>query len=169
MTTLENAKKVLEGACDSLLELFRQVIIEVPSSSPSEFNDYDPNNDRLDSFLYLHMGQKRSYQSLWKVVADLLILSRGQASVERGFPVNKQLEVENLQEWSFISQRLAQDHVLSVGGVHAVSISKPLLLSAAGARQKYSLYLDEQKRKKTSEGVKLKRKELVNELDECKK
>ena len=64
MTTLENAKKVLKGACDSLLELFRQVIIEVPSSSPSEFNDYDPNNDRLDSFLYLHMGQKRSYQSL---------------------------------------------------------------------------------------------------------
>ena len=169
MLTLENAKKVLKGACDSLLELFRQVIIEVPSSSPSEFNDYDPNNDRLDSFLYLHMGQKRSYQSLWKVVADLLILSRGQASVERGFPVNKQLEVENLQEWSFISQRLAQDHVLSVGGVLAVSISKPLLLSAAGARQKYSLYLHEQKRKKISEGVKLKRKELVNELDECKK
>ena len=169
LTTLENAKKVLEGECDSLLELFRQFIMEAPSSSPSEFKDYDPNNDRLDSFLYLHMGQKRSYQSLWKVVADLLILSRGQASVERGFPVNKQLEVENLQEWSFISQRLAQDHVLSVGGVHAVSISKPLLLSAAGARQKYSLYLDEQKRKKTSEGVKLKRKELVNELDECKK
>ena len=56
-----------------------------------------------------------------------------------------------------------------MGGVLAVSISKPLLLSAAGARQKYSLYLHEQKRKKTSEGVKLKRKELVNELDECKK
>ena len=51
--TLENAKK---GDCDSLLELFRQFIMKVPSSSPSEFKDYDPNNDRLDSFLYLHMG-----------------------------------------------------------------------------------------------------------------
>ena len=69
LTTLENAKKVLEGDCDSLLELFRQFIMEVPSSSPAEFKDYDPNNDRLDSFLHLHMGQKRSYQSLWKVVA----------------------------------------------------------------------------------------------------
>ena len=108
LTTLENAKEVLEGDCDSLLELFRQFIMEVPSSSPSEFKDYDPNNDRLDSFLYLHMGQKRSYQSLWKVVADLLILSHGQASVERGFSVNKQLEIENLQERSFISQRLVQ-------------------------------------------------------------
>ena len=51
LTTLENAKKVLEGDCDS--QLF---IMEVPSSSPSEFKDYDPNNDRLDFFLYLHMG-----------------------------------------------------------------------------------------------------------------
>ena len=169
LTTLENAKKVLEGECDSLLELFRQFIMEVSSSCPSEFKDYDPNNDSLDSFLYLHMGQKRSYQSLWKVVADLLILSHGQASVKRGFSVNKQLEVENLQEHSFISQRLLQDHVQSVGGVLAVSISKPLLLSAAGARQKYSPHLDEQKRKKTSEGVELKRKELVSELDELKK
>lgn len=169
LTTLENAKKVPEGECDSLLELFRQFIMEVPSSSPSEFKDYDPNNDRLDSFLYLHMGQKRSYQSLWKVVSELLILSHGQASVERGFSVNKQLEVENLQERSFIAQRLVQDHVQSVGGVLAVSINKPLLLSAAGARQKYLSYLDEQKRKKTSEGVELKRKELVDELDKLKK
>ena len=56
-----------------------------------------------------------------------------------------------------------------MGGVLAVSRNKPLLSSAAGARQKYLLYLDEQKRKKTSEGVALKRKELVNELDELKK
>ena len=124
---------------------------------------------RFDSFLYLHMGQKRTYQSLWKVVADLLILSHGQASVERGFSVNKQLEVENLQERSFIAQRLVQDYVQSVGGVLAVSINKPLLSSAAGARQKYLSYLDEQKRKKTSEGVALKRKELVDELDKLKK
>ena len=124
---------------------------------------------RLDSFLYLHMGQKRTYQSLWKVVADLLILSHGQASVERGFSVNKQLEVENLQEHSFVAQRLVQDYIQSLGGVLPVSINKPLLSSAAGARQKYLSYLDEQKRKKTSEGVPLKRKELVNELDELKK
>ena len=145
-----------EGRCEKRRGLCTNV------SSPSEFKDYDPNNNRLDSFLYLHMGHKRSYHSVWKVVADLLILSHSQASVERGFSVNKQLRVENLQERS----RLVQDHVQSAGGVLAVSINKPLLLSAAVARQKYSSYLDEQKRKKTSEGVELKRKELVNELVE---
>ena len=30
LTTLENAKKVLEGDCDSLLELFKQFIMEGP-------------------------------------------------------------------------------------------------------------------------------------------
>ena len=113
------------------------------------------------------MGQMRIYQSLWKVVADLLILSHGQASVERGFSFNKQLEVENLQERSFIAQKSVQDYIQSVRGVLSVSINKPLLSSAAGARQKYLSYLEEQKRKKTSEGVALKRKE--NELDELKK
>ena len=62
-----------------------------------------PNNDGLDSFLYLHMGKKQTCRSWWKVVADLLILSHDQASVERGFPVNKQLEVQNLQECLFIA------------------------------------------------------------------
>jgi len=106
---------------------------------------------------------------LWKVVAHLLILSHGQASVKRGFSFNKQLEVENVQERSFIAQRLVQDCSQSVGGGLAVSINKPLLSSAAGARQKYLSYLDEQKRNKASEGVALKQKELANELDELKK
>ena len=41
--------------------------------------------------------------------------------------------------------------------------------SAVGAKQKYLSYLDEQKRKKTSEGVAMKKKELVIELDVLKK
>ena len=50
------------------------------------------------------------------------------------FSVNKQLEVESLQEHSFIAERLVQDHLQSVEGVHALSIKKPLFLPAAGAR-----------------------------------
>ena len=56
-----------------------------------------------------------------------------------------------------------------MGGVLAVWINKPLPSSAVGAKQKYLSYLDKQKRKKTSEGVALKKKELVNELDVLKK
>ena len=77
--------------------------------------------------------------------------------------------VYHLYKVYFKCTEFLQGHVQSVGGVLAVSIDKPLLLSAAGARQNYWSYLDEQKRKKTSEGVELKRKELVDELEELKK
>ena len=93
LTTLHGAKNVLEPECDTLLVLYRQFIEEVPLTCPSEFKNFDPKSDsRVDSFLYHHMGQNISYRSLWKVVADLLLLSHGQASVERGFSVNKQIE-----------------------------------------------------------------------------
>ena len=69
-----------------------------------ESSDY-PWNFRMDSFLYF-MGQKRNYQPLWKLVDNLRKLTHRQASVERGFVVNMQLEVENLKEQSYVAQRL---------------------------------------------------------------
>ena len=62
-------------------------------------------DDRLDVFSRETMD-KAAYGHLWKVVAQLLLLSHGQASVERGFSVNKQMEVTNLQEDTFVAQRL---------------------------------------------------------------
>ncbi|KAL1276124.1 hypothetical protein QQF64_035747 [Cirrhinus molitorella] len=75
-------------------------------------------------------------------VTDVTI--HGQASVERGFSINKELIVENPRERSLLAQRLIVDHVRFVGGVTKVEITKELLLSAAGARQKYHGYLDEE-------------------------
>ena len=63
------------------------------------------------------------YQKLFKVVQHLLVLLHGQASVERGFSVNKELEVENLANQSLVAQRLVCDHINAVGGILNVSIS----------------------------------------------
>lgn len=38
-----------------------------------------------------------------------LVLSHGQASVERGFSINKELIVENPKELSLVAQRLIVD------------------------------------------------------------
>ena len=45
-----------------------------------------------------------SYKNRWKVKL-VLTLSHGQAGVERGFSVNKDILVENMQELSLFSQR----------------------------------------------------------------
>lgn len=77
--------------------------------------------------------------------------------------------VENQKELSLVAQRLIVDHVRSVGGVTKVNITKELLMSAAGARQKYHAYLDEQKRVTEKKTVDLKRKALNDELHDLKK
>lgn len=44
-----------------------------------------------------------NYVALFDVVETLLMLSHGQASVERGFSVNKEIEIENLSEHSLVA------------------------------------------------------------------
>ena len=66
------------------------------------------------------------FDKLWIVVSQLLLLSHGQASVERGFSVNKQMERANLCEETFVAQRIVNDHVKAVGGVMSVDLSKEL-------------------------------------------
>ena len=67
----------------------------------------------------------------------LLVLSHGQATVERGFSMNKQVETENLYEESVVAKRTICDYV-SYAGVDIPN--KKLILAATAARQKYSAY-----------------------------
>ena len=89
----------------------------------------------MDTLFYECMANE-SYKSLFSVVKLILILSHGQATVERSFSVNKEVEVENLKEHTLVAQRIVCDHVNSVGGVLKVELSKPLLLSVKMSRQR---------------------------------
>jgi hypothetical protein len=83
---------------------------------------------------------------LWLVAEKVLLLSRGQASVERGFSVNKQAEVDNHIGSIFEAKCMLCDHIAALGGVCNIDVdNKLLLLSCSSARQKYGLYLVKQK------------------------
>ena len=69
-------------------------------------------------------------------------------TVERGFGVNKEVEVENLKEHTLVAERIVCDHVNSVGGELMMELSKPLLLSVKMLRQWYKKYLDQEREKK---------------------
>ena len=43
------------------------------------------------------------FVDLWRVVRQLLLLTHGQASIERGFSDNKQMKVDNLREQTFMT------------------------------------------------------------------
>ena len=78
----------------------------------------------------------------------ILILSHGQATVERGFSINSQLLVEHLKEESVVAQRIVYDSISTSGGVCSVPITKSMLSYAQAARQKYMAHLDDLKRKR---------------------
>ena len=97
----------------------------------------------------------------------LLVLSHGQASVERGFSINEQTEEIHLQTETFVAKRIICDHVSYVGGSDHVDVTcKELLLAATSARQKYQLYLDESKKKAEAAQSDRKRKAAESEAAE---
>ena len=49
--------------------------------------------------LYECMDKNKTYyEKLWSVICNLILHSNGQASVERGFSLNRQIEKENTSE-----------------------------------------------------------------------
>ena len=96
-------------------------------------------------------------------------MSHEQATVERGFSVNKEVEAENSKEHTLVAQRIVCDHVTSVEGVLKIELSKPLLLSVKMSRQRYEKHLDQERHKKKTELERSKRKCVLEKIDEVKK
>ena len=91
----------------------------------------------------------------------ILTLSRGQASVEKGFSINKSILVENLTETSLISQRIVLDQWRS----KHFEVGKNLRKSVTSARGNYQIVLDDQRRKKVNNKNGLERKSFQEEID----
>ncbi|KAL2098320.1 hypothetical protein ACEWY4_007527 [Coilia grayii] len=123
--TLVQSKHIDEGVCDDALREFREVCDM--ASCQANFRDFDRKMGRVDTLLFEAVGRKAAFSRIWNVIKLVLVLSHGQASVERGFSINKEVIVENQKELSLVAQRIIVDHVQSVGGVANVRITKELL------------------------------------------
>ncbi|KAF7688180.1 hypothetical protein HF521_014186 [Silurus meridionalis] len=113
----------------------------------------------FDSFLSLES------RKLWCFCKKLLILSYGQATVERGFSINKE---DNIKEDTVVTRRLVCDYITQHGGVTQVPLSKALLESVARARTRYRAHLKTERKKREAKSQALKRKEAEDCLQELK-
>ena len=77
----------------------------------SEYKEFRKLEDRVDRLLFNSLSGIEKYTKLWNVVQLLLLLSHGQASVEWGFSVNKEIATSNLMEHNLIARRVIKDHV----------------------------------------------------------
>lgn len=172
---LIDANRIHEQDADVIIQQYTRYVDEIVAKDKSKYADFlpspvnDRNSERVDVLFYDTMASNKAFSKLWEVVRQVLVLSHGQALVEHGFSVNKEMEVDNMSASTFVAKRLICDHIRTVGGILNVDIqNKQLQLSCATARQKYASHLEDQKRQKVDQKKGQKRKALADEVDQLK-
>ena len=171
ITKLTEAGRFPEADADEAMMQYIAFMDNVAVKCRAEFESFDTNVGRIDSLFYSHMtAASSSYTKLWVVVQQLLLLSHGQASVERGFSINRQVEADNIVGETVTARRIVCDSVRVLGGVTNVDVTnKKLLISCSAARQRYLTNLEDEKRKKETEASGRKRKALEDEVAHMKR
>ncbi|XP_063753643.1 uncharacterized protein LOC134873747 isoform X1 [Eleginops maclovinus] len=159
-------RQLAGGVCagDTILQQFDAALSV--ECRHEDFISFKPMQKRLDVFLHGFIG--KAYPDLWAFCKTLLLLSHGQASVERGFSVNKEIKTENMQEETLVAHRLVYDYVAIHGGVTKVPLTPDLMKSVMAARSRYRVHLDEQRKKKETETQGKKRAHAEGQLQDLK-
>ena len=114
-----------------------------------DFIEFDVTGESylLDTFYWKLLEGTSLFKRLAEVLKIILTLSHSQASVERGFIINKSLLAENLATKSLIAQRIVYDY-MKVSNVSAedVEICLTPCCSVKHARQGHITYLEEYKK-----------------------
>ena len=137
--------------------------------SQGQFSGFKFGEDRLDTFFFEVLDQKIAYKGLWCTV-QLLTLSHGQAAVERGFSVNKDILAPNLKTLSLTSIRLIHD-TISTKEINIADyiITDELHKSCSHASNRYKMYMMERQTKDQEPEKVRNRKALQDDLVSAKK
>ena len=118
---------------------------------------------RVERFLASHL-KSNNYHKLWNLVKCLLVLSHGQAGVERGFNVNKEAMQYHFNERSLVPLRIIYDHIQSARGILNVEIDQPLRNAVKSASSQYCNELKRQKEEEKSREQEEANKELNDQI-----
>jgi len=80
---LVESGRIEEQSCDDVLREFGNFYDHNLMCASDSFRNFNPQMGRLDEFYHEHLSNKAEFRHLWKVVKLVLVLSHGQASVER--------------------------------------------------------------------------------------
>ena len=102
---LLSIKTLDEADSEEVIQQYDEFLDHIPAIVSLQFTSFNQYKVRVDTFLMEHMASPRS-EKLQRTVKLLLIMSHGQATVGRGFSVNKEVECENMKEKTLVAQRL---------------------------------------------------------------
>ena len=167
---LHKHKRISGKHADAAKDQFELFIDTEVKLNINKFRKFDHTSQRLDKFLGTYMIAEPKYKDLWQLCIFVFVLSHGQAQTERGFNVNKDTEVENLQEQSLIALRFVYDEILDRGGdLSKMIISSELSLSCQQAYRRYNQARVEKIDASKKADIGEKRKLLQDEYAEVKR
>ena len=112
---LMNLKQRSADDCDTILRQYKTFISEVGRHAREEFSAFNNIEDKLDTFLFTHLGKKSRFEELWSPVKLLLMFSHGQSQVEREFSNNKDITSTNMGAETLIAFYRVHDGIQSLG------------------------------------------------------
>ena len=115
---LVDLKQLNESDCDKVKYQYEDFLDNIMARNCSHFKEFQ--DERIDTFLGNYLIENKLYKEMWHVVKKLLIISHGQATVERGFSINSELIVENMAEKSVVAQRQVYDGISHYGAPETV-------------------------------------------------
>ena len=138
----------------------QELISEATKYHYVRFATYSFTQERLDKLFSKLLEDKKEYEQLWTTMKMLLTLCHGQAAVERGFSVNKEVLNPNLQEMSLRAIRLIYSSLSTEKTKLAeFHINEEFLFSWNHASNRYKMH---KVGKKTEKEDKSERKEKKN-------
>lgn len=165
---LEESKLLEDSEVDRLVRQYSKFLKICVTNNPA-FIEFDTNKHRLDDLFFSTLNGMQEYSLLWKLIGKILLLSHGQATVERGFSQNKEATATNQKGKSLIARRAIKDQLHFVGGVKNFYIGDALLKSCSQANSRYMEYLEQQKLKEVKENTSKKRKIQQDHLEQLRK
>lgn len=168
---LEKKKRIKASFAEKAFKQFKDHVAEVHGKEEVKIKylNYQTSKDGgLDDF-YIDVFKDITKYELQYIMKFVLVLSHGNASVESGFSINKQLLTENQKEQTVVALRRVYDGVLSARGPTKVSITKDLLQSVSHASRMYRDSLEKQKTErealaKDEEKERMQKKRKANEI-----
>ena len=118
-------KRLTSAEADASKDEYESFVTEARISHKDKFQAYKKLDDRLDEFLGKFLDGNSKYSCMWKVCTLVFVMYHGQSAVERGFNINSETLVTNLQDKSLTSIRRVYDHIKSTGtDIATMDISK---------------------------------------------
>ena len=164
---LVSYEKIVPSIADDAKMEYSGFVSVIVKKNSDEFLSFKKEKDRLDVFLWRYIGAKSQFSKLRNVFSMLLILSHGQAQVERGFSTSKLLLDVNMQNETLVAQRIVHNHMFRENmKPQDLQMTKHLMELVKDVRKSYFLHLKEEGLKKLKTDAEEKREKISDDIED---